>query len=136
MRAELRITIDRSPEDVWAFLTDVANVPRWQSGVKSAEVRNGRIEESRTLLGRDLRTTLEIEEERAPRVFTLRAVSSPVPFRVRHELAPAGDGTELTVVAEAETTMLPGFAAGLMARRAEKQFRKDFARLKEILEER
>ena len=30
--------------------------------------------------------------------------------------------------------MLPGFAAGIMARRAEKQFRKDFERLKRVLE--
>jgi hypothetical protein len=30
--------------------------------------------------------------------------------------------------------LLPGFAAGIMARRAEKQFRKDFERLKRLLE--
>jgi hypothetical protein len=29
---------------------------------------------------------------------------------------------------------VPGFAAGLLARHAEKQFRKDFERLKQILE--
>jgi hypothetical protein len=29
---------------------------------------------------------------------------------------------------------VPGFAAGLVARRAEKQFRQDFERLKQILE--
>jgi len=32
------------------------------------------------------------------------------------------------------TPNLPGFAAGIMARRAEKQFRKDFERLKRLLE--
>ena len=54
-----------------------------------------------------------------------------MPFTVRHELEPADGGTRLTVTAEGD---VPGFAAGLLARRAEKQIRKDFERLKEILE--
>jgi carbon monoxide dehydrogenase subunit G len=64
-------------------------------------------------------------------VFTLRALDSPVPFTVRHELEPVDTGTRLKVTADGD---VPGFAAGLLARRAEKQFRKDFERLKEILE--
>ncbi|HZT85299.1 MAG TPA: SRPBCC family protein [Gaiellaceae bacterium] len=131
MRAELTIEIARIPEDVFAYLTDVSNLPSWQAGVKSATLREGRVEESRSLLGRELRTTLEIVEEEAPRLFTLRALNSPVPFTVRHELEPAGDATRLTVTAEGD---VPGFAAGLLARQAERQFRKDFERLKRILE--
>jgi len=131
MRAELTIEIARPPEEVFAYLTDASNVPQWQSGVRSATLRDGRIEETRSLFGRELHTTLEIVEQEAPRLFTLRAQSSPVPFTVRHELEPAAEGTRLTVTAEAETH---GFGSGLLARRAEKQFRKDFSRLKEILE--
>jgi carbon monoxide dehydrogenase subunit G len=86
------------------------------------------------MLGRELQTTLEIEEEARPRLFVLRALNSPVPFTVRHELEPSGAGTRLRVVGEGDPGMLPGFAAGIMARRAEKQFRKDFERLKQLLE--
>lgn len=131
MRAQLEIEIARTPEDVFAYLTDASNVPNWQSGVRSATLRDGRIEESRSLFGRELHTTLEIVEQEAPRLFTLRASKSPVPFTVRHELEPAGEGTRLTVTAEADTH---GFASGLLRRRAEKQFRRDFERLKQILE--
>jgi carbon monoxide dehydrogenase subunit G len=83
------------------------------------------------LLGRELNTTLEVVEQEAPRVFTLRALDSPVPFTVRHELEATDGGTRLTVTAEGD---VPGFAAGLLARGAERQFRKDFERLKRILE--
>lgn len=131
MRAELTIEIARTPADVFAYLTDVSNVPEWQSGVRSAELHDRRIDESRSLFGRELHTSLEIVEQEEPRVFTLRALNSPIPFTVRHVLEPDGDGTRLTVTAEAETH---GFGSGLLARRAEKQFRRDFARLKEILE--
>jgi carbon monoxide dehydrogenase subunit G len=131
VRAELTIDIARSPEDVFAYLTDVSNVPSWQAGVKTAARRDDRIEESRSLFGREVHTTLEIVEEEEPRLFTLRALNSPVPFTVRHELEPADDGTRLTVTADGD---VPGFAAKLFARRAEGQFRKDFARLKRNLE--
>jgi carbon monoxide dehydrogenase subunit G len=131
VHAELTIEIARTPEDVFSYLTDAANLPAWQAGVKSATLRDGRIEESRTLFGRELDTTLEIVEHDEPRLFTLRAVHGPVRFTVQHELEPADTGTRLTVTADGE---VPGFAAGLLAKGAEKQLRKDFARLKEILE--
>ena len=131
MRAELTIEIARTPEDVFAYLTDVSNLSAWQAGVKSATLRDGRIEETRSLLGREFDTTLEIVEQEPPRLFTLRALDGPVPFTVRHELEPAESGTRLTVAAEGD---VPGFAAGLLAKGAERQFRKDFERLKQILE--
>jgi carbon monoxide dehydrogenase subunit G len=134
VRAELVIEIRRSPEEVFDYLTDVSNLPSWQSGVHAARREGDRIHESRHLLGRELSTTLAVEEEERPRIFALRALDSPVPFSVRHELEPDAAGTRLRVVGEGDAGLLPGFAAGIMARRAEKQFRKDFERLKRLLE--
>lgn len=135
MRAEVTIEIARPPEDVFDYLTDVSHLPVWQSGVHAARREGDRIHESRHMLGRELSTTLAIEAEERPRVFAIRALDSPVPFAVRHELEPDGaGGTRLHVVGEGDAGMLPGFAAGIMARRAEKQFRKDFERLKRVLE--
>ena len=131
MRAELTIEIARTPEDVFSYLTDVSNLTEWQTGVKSAAVRDGRIEESRSLLGREIHTTLEIVEQEPPRLFALCAVEGPIRLSVRHELEPSDGGTRLKVTAEGD---VPGFAAVLLARGAEKQFRKDFERLKKILE--
>jgi carbon monoxide dehydrogenase subunit G len=139
VRAEVVVEIARSPEEVFAYLTDVSNLPTWQSGVHSAtlegELGSGsQIRESRHMLGRELQTTIEIEAYDPPRLFALRAVQSPVPFTVRHELEAVDGGTKLTVTGEGDAGMLPGFAAGVMARRAEKQFKKDFERLKKLLE--
>jgi carbon monoxide dehydrogenase subunit G len=131
VRAELTIEIARTPEDVFAYLTDVSNLPAWQAGVKSATLRDGRIEETRSFLGRKLHTTLEIVDQEEPTLFTLRALSGPVPFTVRHELEPTQRGARLTVSAEGD---VPGFASPLVTQRAKSQFRKDFERLKQILE--
>jgi Uncharacterized conserved protein len=141
VRAELTIEVARTPEDVFAYLTNVSNLPAWQSGVHTAQIEDAgaprigaRIRESRHMLGRELNMTLEITEYDTPRVFSLRALDSPVPFIVRHELEPHEGGTLLTVAAVGDAGLLPGFAAGIMARRAEKQFKKDFERLKRLLE--
>jgi carbon monoxide dehydrogenase subunit G len=131
MRAKLTIEIARAPEEVFAYLTDVANLPEWQAGVRAAETKGDRIEETRSFLGREIHTTLEILENDAPRVFTLKALAGPVRFTVTHELEPAGSGTRLSVVAEGD---VPGFASGIVAQQAKRQFSKDFTRLKEILE--
>ena len=131
MRAELSIEIARTPEDVFAYLSDVSNLPEWQSGVRAAKQTGDRIEETRSFLGREMHTTLEILENEAPRVFTLKALDGPVRFTVKHELEPAEGGTRLRVVAEGD---VPGFASGIVAQQAKRQFSKDFARLKEILE--
>jgi uncharacterized protein YndB with AHSA1/START domain len=132
VHAELTMEIARTPEDVFAYLTDVSNLPAWQTGVTSATERDGRIEESRSLFGKNVHTTFEIAEREEPSLFTLRALDGPLRLTVRHELTPTDGGTRLTVTAEGDVP--GGFAAGLLAKGAEKQFRKDFARLKEILE--
>jgi carbon monoxide dehydrogenase subunit G len=141
VRAEVAIEVGRTPEDVFAYLTNVSNLPSWQSGVHSAQIEDAgppragaRIRESRHMLGRELNTTLEITEFDPPRLFSLKALNSPVPFSVRHELAPHEHGTMLTVVGEGDAAFLPGIASGILVRRAEKQFRKDFERLKKLLE--
>ena len=131
MRAELTVEIARTPEDVFAYITNVGNLPEWQSGVRAAEQESDRIEETRSFLGREMHTTLAILESQSPRLFTLKALDGPVRFTVTHELEPADSGTRLTVVAEGD---VPGFASGIVAQQAKRQFSKDFARLKEILE--
>jgi len=131
MRAKLTIEIARTPEEVFSYLSDVSNLPAWQAGVRAAEQTGDRIEETRSFLGREMHTTLEVVESESPRVFTLKALNGPVRFTVTHELEATGSGTRLTVVADGD---VPGFASGIVAQQAKRQFSKDFARLKEILE--
>jgi carbon monoxide dehydrogenase subunit G len=131
MRAEITIEIARTPEEVFAYLTDVSNVTEWQSGVRTVSRSGDRIEETRSFLGREMHTTLEIVESEPPRVFTLKALSGPVRFTITHTLEPSGAGTRLAVVADGD---VPGFASGIVAQQAKRQFSKDFKRLKEILE--
>ena len=137
------MTINRPPEEVFAYLTDVRNLPEWQSSVSEARlVSEGPVGvgsafvEKRSFLGRTLENRLEVTEYAPGAHFDLQVVSGPVQYRVTHRLQPSHGGTRIDVAVEGETKGFFKVADALVARQGSKQLRQDFARLKEILEAR
>lgn len=136
---EHTVRIGRPPADVFRYLTDVEKAPEWQSSALEVSVEDemgvgARIRETRNFLGRRAESTLEVTEHEPGRKFSLRVVSGPLPFEVRHTLAPDGEGTRLDWVAETDTSRFPKLAVRMMARTAERQFKADLERLKRVLE--
>ncbi len=134
------IEIARPPEEVFGFLVDLDNLPRWQPTVRDVrwegELHEGAVfEETRELLGRRARSRLEVTALEAGREFSLRVVEGPVPLTVRHVLEPAGDGTRLTLEAEGEASGLMRLAAPIAERAAARQAGQDLERLKGLIEE-
>jgi uncharacterized protein YndB with AHSA1/START domain len=141
VRFEVEIHIDRPPEDVFSFLTDIARVPEWQGSATSADAEGPlavgtRIRETRRFLGREYRVVHEVTAYDPPHRFDIRSVEGPIPLSVRHTLEPSGGGTRLEAVGEANPEGLLRFAAGGVAKTAEAEFQRDFDRLKELLETR
>ena len=134
------VRIDRTPADVFSYLTDVEKLPEWQASALEVSVEGEmslgtRIREIRNFLGRRAESTLEVTEYEPARRFSLRVLSGPLPFEVRHALTPEGKGTRLDWVAEADTNRFPKLAVRMMAGTAERQFKGDLERLKRVLEE-
>ena len=143
VREEHSVTIDRPVGEVFAYLTDVRNVPEWQEGVREirlegdAPVSQGtRFTEVRKFIGRRLESTLEVSEHEPNRRFTVRTLSGPVPFTVRHTFEPSGNGTRIDVVGEGEPGGFFKMGEGLVARQARRMFERDFSKLKAVLEAR
>lgn len=90
--------------------------------------------ERRTFMGRTLESTLEVTAFEPERRFDLAAAGGPLPLRVHHEFEPENGSTRIHVVAEGEPAGLFKFAEKMAAKQAERQFRRDFERLKAILE--
>ena len=138
-RFTLDLQIARPPEDVFAYLTDVTRLPEWQSTASAGEadgpVRLGtRIRERRTFIGRDVRTELEVTGYDPPRRFDVDARGGPVPFAISHVLEAAGGGTKLHVDVDVKLSGMKRLAAQGPLMLAEREFRADFQRLKERLE--
>jgi carbon monoxide dehydrogenase subunit G len=139
-RFELSIEIARAPEDVFAYLTDVSKLPDWQSSAITAEsdgaMRAGtHIRERRKFAGRDVSTELEVAAYEPPSRFDVKSRGGPITYGIKHTLEPAADGTKLDVDVEVKVGAMMRIAAQGPLKLAEREFRKDFERLKQILEE-
>jgi uncharacterized protein YndB with AHSA1/START domain len=138
-RFALTVEIARAPAEVFAYLTDVSKLSEWQATATSADadgaVRPGaRIRERRRFLGRDVRTELEVTAYDPPRRFDVQSRGGPVSFTIRHTLDPAGAGTRLHAQVDVKVRSMMRIAAQAPLKLAEREFRADFERLKEILE--
>jgi hypothetical protein len=91
--------------------------------------------EVRTIMGKRIESTLEVTNSEPGREFSLRSLTGPIRFSVRHLLEPSGSGTRLRLEGEADPGRLFGFAGPLLRKAAEKRTRADVARLRRVLEE-
>ena len=136
MRFDLEVTIERPVEAVFAYVSDVRNLPEWQESAVSAEwIEEGSsFRESRTFLGRTAQLELEVTTFEQDRRFDVKAVTGPVRFEIRHTFEAVEGGTVLRVSAEAAIGGALRFAASMAKKQAERQFRSDLERLKAVLE--
>jgi len=136
---DVTVEIARSPGDVFAYLTDVSNLPEWQSSARGAEadgeLRTGtKIRERRTFMGRDVKTESEVTTYDPPRRFDLRSRAGPATYSIRHTLEPSNGRTRLRVEVDVKIGGMMRFAAQGPLKMAEREFRSDFQRLRTILE--
>jgi uncharacterized membrane protein len=136
MRFDLEVGIERPVEAVFAYVTDVHNLPEWQESAVSAEwIEEGsRFRERRSFLGRTAELELEVTALEQDRRFDVKAVKGPVKFEIHHSFETAGGGTLLHVSASAAIGGALRFAASMAKKQAERQFRADLERLKAVLE--
>jgi uncharacterized membrane protein len=141
-RAEHTVVVERPPEEVFAYLTDLSSVPSWQSGAVEVREPEGPLGVGTSyvqvlkFLGRRIETTLEVVAFEPGRRFSLKTLSGPIPFEVEHTLEPAGDGTRLRVTLEGEPAGFFRLAEPLVERNAQRQLEQDFETLKAKVEAR
>ena len=111
------VRIGRPIEDVFSFLSDPLQFPRWNSAVQTVQITSRASDEpgSTYSLRRELRSgraenEVEAFIRREPSEFGIRTTSGPTPFVYRYRLFPEGDSTVVRLDAEVE---LPGVPTGL-----------------------
>jgi carbon monoxide dehydrogenase subunit G len=142
-RAEHTVVVERPPDEVFAFLTDLSNVPEWQSGAVEVREQPAKLAVGTTyvevlrFLGRRIEATIQVTEYEPPRRFSIKTLSGPIPFQVQHTLEPSGAGaTKLNVTLEGEPGGFFKLAEPIVIRNAQRQVEKDFATLKRMVEAR
>ena len=135
------IEIARRPEDVFAYLDDLARHGEWQESIVSVRkdtegpTKVGtRATETRKIGGREQTMTYEITEHSPPRSFAFRGLDGPIRPSGKGTVEPVGDGSRVSIELELKGYGLGKLLLPLAASQARKQVPKDHQRLKERLE--
>jgi uncharacterized protein YndB with AHSA1/START domain len=138
--AEHAVTIARAPDEVFAFLADGTNDPRWRPAVADVAHESGTGVGARYRqgmkgpMGRRVPADFEITEHEPPRTRAFQVTAGPVRPRGRYELAPADGGTSVRFRLECE---LSGPKKLMMSRPVQKSMDSEvhnLERLKQVLE--
>ncbi len=140
-KLEKTISVNRSQQEVFDFVSDPANATQWNSGIETGEwtsegpvcVGSTRREVGK-FLGRKLESTSEVTVWDPPNQTSFKSVGGPFPFEATYKFEPKENGTLLTVSGTAEFGGFFKLAEGLVGKQMTKQFDADFATLKRVLE--
>ncbi|MFQ5594038.1 MAG: SRPBCC family protein [Anaerolineae bacterium] len=140
-RIEASVVINRPIEEVFAFVTDSEKMSHWMSElVEAKQTSEGPVGVGTTYmavatpLGRRAESTQEVVEYEPNRKFAFKSTSGPVASKDNYTFESVAGGTKVTRVAEAETGGFFRLAEPLAVRMMQRQFKTNFAHLKDLLE--
>jgi uncharacterized membrane protein len=137
------IEIARRPDDVFAYLDDLARHGEWQEQLISAQkLGDGPTQvgtkstEKRRMGKREMTTTFEVTEHDPPRVFAFHGIDGPVRAVGRATVEPlaGGSSSRVSLVLDFEGHGFGKLLVPLARSQSRKQVPKDQQRLKERLE--
>jgi uncharacterized protein YndB with AHSA1/START domain len=135
-------TVRALPEDVFAFLADLENWPRWQSDMKSTMLLEGeragvgaRYRYVSKAMGRTFDSTVRVVTADAPREVAFEGEwTGPIRPSGRYLVEPAPEGSRVTLNPHPEARGFGKVLAPLMARIIDRLNREHLEALRQVLE--
>ncbi|HEX6129253.1 MAG TPA: SRPBCC family protein [Candidatus Limnocylindria bacterium] len=130
--------VPATPDEVFAFVADLENLPRWQTGIVSAELTTpgpigagSRAHVVRELLGQRLAVDLALVDHQPGRRLELTSATSGIGVRAILELAPEDGATRLAFTMEIKAqNMFMTPVEGMVAGAAERDIADSLARVR------
>jgi carbon monoxide dehydrogenase subunit G len=138
---ELSTLVDRPLQEVFDFMSDPLNMPKWQSMIASIEqVTPGSITVGSKysvhaeMLGRRMEGVMEITAHEPPVKFGFTNQAGPMQVTVTVTLKPVGMGAKITINAQGNPAGVFKLAEGPLTHQIKGQMEKNLAKLKSVLE--
>jgi uncharacterized membrane protein len=135
------VEIARSPEDVFAYITDVSRHPEWQEGLVSANLESdgpvrvgSRVLHKRKLGFTTIAAPSEITAFNPPEVVGFRGLDGPIRAEGSQRVERVGDGSRVSFEMEMRGHGLGVLMLPMARRQAARQVATSHERLKRILE--
>lgn len=134
--------IDRSAGEVFAFVSDVANNPRWQNGMRSCtwtspppHTEGSTYDQIARFLGRDIVSKFVVAEFEAGKMIRFVTTESPFPIDERRTVTPISDErSQIRVHLQGDASRVFRLFAPLLSGMVGRSVTKDYQRLKALLE--
>ena len=138
---ETSVRVERPIEEVFSFVSNPLQFPRWNSAVRAVHGASGETGEpgSTYSMQRDLpqgrvENDLEILDRNSPNEFSIRTTSGPTPFVYRYRFKADAGSTTVALSAEVELAGIAHLLGPLAACAVKRGVDANFASLKAILE--
>ena len=136
------VEIERTPQEVFAYIDQLGRHKEWQEQIVSASVPDGptqvgtEVTETRRIGGREQTSTWVITEHDPPRAFAFRGTDGPLRVVGKGSVEPVEGGTKsrVTINLDFEGHGVGKLMVPVARSQARKQVPKDQQRLKERLE--
>jgi uncharacterized protein YndB with AHSA1/START domain len=135
------ITINRPINEVFAYVSNMENGPKWQPEL--SEVRRitkgpvkigSQFSSARKLMGQKMVTSIEFAAYEPNSKYTIKSITGPLPFEQTTLFEPTAEGTKLTTVIE----LYPGGdmaqAEPMLMENLKQEMETNFDSLKKLLE--
>ena len=138
---DLSTLVDRPMPEVFTFLSNPLNLPKWQMMIaKIEQVTPGapgvgsKYKVAAEMLGRKIDGLMEITSLEPPTRFGFTNQAGPMQVTVTVSLKPAGTGAHISLNAQGNPGGLFKIAEGMLTGQVKSQMEANLARLKTVLE--
>jgi uncharacterized membrane protein len=136
------VTINRSPDDVFAYISDFENNPKWQKGMRSCtwtspppHGKRSTYDQVAHFLGRDVVSSFEVVEHEPGSKVKIKSTSGPFPITETRMVTEVGGGTRLDVLVDGDAGGFFRLAGPLLRMMVKRSVEGDYQRVKQRLEE-
>jgi uncharacterized membrane protein len=137
----VEVVISRPVDEVFEFVGDVRNRPRWDESVDSEELTSpepiavgSTVRTRLRSMGRDYEYTWEIVEHEPPKRMRVESTSGPFPTTLAFEFDPEDGGTWVKASVTGRPTGMLRVLQSMIARTTQQNLDRGYARLKRLLE--
>jgi uncharacterized membrane protein len=134
--------INRPHQDIFAYITNFENNPKWQGGMVEAKFTSeGPLQKGSTydqvakFLGKQIISSFEVVEYKENETITIKSTASSFPIVVTRSVTPTPKGTKVTAVVEGDAGGFFKIAQPLMKLMVKKSVKSDYKKLKKLLEQ-
>ena len=140
MEVTTSVDIAAPPEEVFAYLSEMENNPKWQSGMVSARWTSDRpigvgstYDQVATFLRRKIESTFEVEAYEPGRMIRASSTASSFPITFTRMVEPIESGTKVTAIITGDASGFFRIAEPILRMMVQRSVDGDYRNLRKVL---